>query len=370
MDRSAEIVLSLLREVLHGGTPLALPQEVAWEEVYAFAKAQDVAEVVGKRATAYGLGGGMSDDLAIAWAGLAIKAKGDFERHIHAMACLGHRYETNGLQMLLLKGFGLSVLYPKPHLRLLGDIDIYLTYVDGSHPNPMVPAWQKGDEVIRSLGVKVNDIHEHHTEFKIEGINVENHYDIVNTLTPRSNRWLDQELKRLAEKEWLTVRVEDYDLRLPSPTFNAIFLMRHLGGHFASEKAVLRQLVDWVLLIDHHSDDIDWHYAVSVWRRLGMLSFVRCINSICVRYLGADSRKFHHQLSTDRRRVERVLADIIHPEFHRRPPDGPVLRVIAFKTLRFFANGWKRRMVYKESLIGTFLSGAIAKAKRPRSIGD
>ena len=64
---------------------------------------------------------------------------------------------------------------------------------------------------------------------------------------------------------------------------------------------------------------------------------------------------------------KRVLDEILSPAFSGEQPEG-LLRVVRFKTRRWWANRWKHRLVFDEGLAGAFVRSAWAHLKRPRSI--
>lgn len=68
--------------------------------------------------------------------------------------------------------------------------------------------------------------------------------------------------------------------------------------------------------------------------------------------------------------MKRVIEDILHPEFEGDVPRDNKLSVIVFKTRRFCANGWKRKLVYKEGLLSQFRHGSIAHLRRWDTIED
>ena len=294
------------------------------------------------------------EDLKYEWFGEVFSCEEDYQNYKSAIINLAKFYESIGVRMMLLKGYGLSLNYPIPEHRPTGDIDVYLS------------DWKRGDEEIeKRLGIKVDRSHEHHTVFQFEGFTVENHYDIVNTKEKKSSVALDATLKRLAEGSQRT----DEGIYLPSADFNAIFVIRHLGQHIAGEMVTLRQLLDWGLFIEKHSDAIDWYFVMAYWQEIGISEFARCINRICVDSLGFDVQRFHGELSDNAALSARLLNDILYPEFDGECPQGSFLKEALFKTRRYIANGWKRKLVYKEGLIEAFVTGAFAKLKR-RNVAD
>lgn len=156
---------------------------------------------------------------------------------------------------------------------------------------------------------------------------------------------------------------------LPSPTLNAIFLIRHLGQHFAGSKVTLRQLLDWGFFMQHESDNVDWELVTSTLRRVGIYRFFQQINAICVDYMGFSESSFP-KIEREPALEKRILGDILSPEFGEVKPAGNTFRVIWFKTRRFFANRWKRELVFREGIWRQLWHGSIAHLRRFDTIKD
>lgn len=378
-DSSANILLQLLRIALNNETVSDLPSNIDWQEVINLSFDQGVAEIaVDGLSKVYGVGcmvEGLDlldspelEPLKYEWFGEVFQAEEYYRNCKQAIDNLAKFYQSIGIRMMVLKGYGLSLNYPIPKHRPVGDIDIYLFNENPSTSSGQVqlPAWKRGDEAIEEqLGISVDRSHEHHTVFQFDGFTVENHYDIINTKEKKSSAALDATLKRLAEGAQQT----NEGFCLPSADFNAIFVIRHLGQHIAGERVTLRHLLDWGLFVEKHSGAIDWDFVTAYWKEVGISEFARCINRICVDNLGFNAKWFHGELSDNVALCTRLLNDILHPEFEGDCPQGSFLKEALFKTRRYIANGWKRKLVYKEELVSSFIMGSIAKMKR-RNLKD
>lgn len=292
------------------------------------------------------------------WFGRVVPMERLYQNHFKAIDALSCFYRKYGIKMMLLKGYGLSLYWPKPNHRPAGDMDIYL----GGD-------WRKADKLVsKQLGIKVEDGHEHHTCFFFQGTSVENHYDFVNTKINESAKELEALFKRLATFDKPLAMGEGV-IYLPSPTLNAIFLMRHLGQHFAGSKVTLRQLLDWGFFMQHESDNVDWELVASTLKKVGIYRFFQQINAICVDYLGFSESSFP-KIEREPALEKRILGDILSPEFGEVKPAGNTFRVVWFKTRRFFANRWKRELVFREGIWRQLWHGSIAHLKRYKTITD
>ena len=222
-----------------------------------------------------------------------------------------------------------------------------------------LPAWRRGDEVIRRRGIAIDYSHHHHSVFNWNGphslrqaqgklgsgqVMVENHYDIENRYADKNGRMLDDLLKELAGKGRKEVEVDGVKLYFPSPTFNGIFLVKHSASHFAGDHITLRHLLDWALFVDKQWKEIDWPFVTDWLSRLGLLKFFACMNALSIDCLGIPAEKFP-VLERDAELEKRVLEDILHPTFDEKGSG------FLFKLRRLKANMWKRNLVASEALV-------------------
>ena len=293
------------------------------------------------------------------WLGQVMAYERLYAKHEKAMIDLARLYASKGICMMVLKGYGLSLDWPAPSHRSVGDLDIY-----------NFGKWQEADALVEEkCGIKVDDGHEHHTVFNFKGVAVENHYDFINTKAHHDAPKIEARLKALAEIGCKEIEVQGARIYLPSADFNAIFLVRHMGQHFAGEHLNLRQVLDWGFFVRAHHKEVDWNKAIAVLKEIGLYTFFSQINAVCVDCLGFDETIFP---SVERKKVleERILADILHPEFAEEKPSSGLLSILAFKFRRWWHNRWKHPLVYKEWLLPMFLTLLWSHLRRYKTIKD
>lgn len=262
-----------------------------------------------------------------------------YRQHEQAVGNLARFYAQHDIPMMLLKGHGLSLNYPQPALRPCGDIDIYL-----------FGKWREADRAIQcEKGIAVSSEHEHHTTFDWEDISVENHYDFVNTLTRRSNRKLEAELKQLAQDRSHTLEIEGQAIYLPSPNLNALFLLRHLALHFSSVGMSLRQILDWSFFVEKHGTQVDWSWLVDRARHYNMHRFLSCIDRISVEHFGFSPSIFP-VLESSTTLNEKVLEDILL--YHGMTLDEPFLQ----KMKRWASRSWQYDICFSDSRLSYLLT--------------
>jgi len=295
-------------------------------------------------------------DSLMEWYGQVEMQKAEYGQYVEAIASLAKEYSGSGpstgsgepIDTMLLKGYGLSLNWPVPEHRPVGDID---TYHFGR--------WREADELIKGKGIGIDYSHHHHSVFEWRGFAVENHYDIVNRYASVSGRREDDLLKELASRECRVVDVDGAKVLLPSATFNGIFLLTHAASHFAGDHITLRHLLDWAFFVDKEWQEIDWDLVVSWARKLGLLRFLGCLNGLCVGQLGLEAGKYP-SMERDVALEQRVMEDILQPTFSKKGSG------FVFKLRRLRANRWKRDLVAAEPFVPRMVRLAWSHLRGPK----
>lgn len=194
-------------------------------------------------------------ELLLQWIGNTLQSyEYRYEMYRRAIAELAEWHNSNGYKMMVLKGYGCSINWPKPYHRPCGDIDI----------------WQFGKQkeadkaLAKDKGIKIDNSHQHHTVFYWRDFMVENHYDFINVYHHKSSAEVEKILKRLGEDDSHFVNVYGEKVYLPSPNLHALFLLRHAMSEFASSCINVRQVLDWAFFVEKNGKDVDWDWLLGV----------------------------------------------------------------------------------------------------------
>lgn len=362
-----DLFLSLVRLGIGRTDSLDFKDKVDWGQLKALADQHGLSAVVldglntvqGERLMVQG---SMPQMLRLQWIGEVMQSyEQRYVQYEKAIVSLAGWYTQHGYKMMALKGYACSLDWPNPKHRPCGDIDI----------------WQFGKQkeadavLAKEKGVKIDTSHHHHTVFEWDGFSVENHYDFINVHHHKSNVEFETILKQLGEDDSYAVEVNGDTstgsaVYLPSPNLHALFLLKHLMMHFASEGIMLRQVVDWGFFVEKHGKDVDWNCVLKVLDRFRMHQMFNIINAICVGDLGFDVAYFP-TAQFDPNLKDKVLKEILAPEYSNHTPSGFIRRVI-FKIRRWMANVWKHQLCYKDSLWSAFWSGVWNHLLKPSSI--
>ncbi len=356
-DKTDKLLLSLLRQALWGTEDNCDGSGVEWNSAYDLASQHGVLAVTWDAVTKLGLQTAMPLETKISWAYNTQQTEANFRRQVAVIEKLARLYSRHGIEMTLLKGYGLSLYWPVPCHRPCGDVDIWLA-----------GRYKEGDALVKTeWGVGIDYSHHHHTVFIVDGVMVENHYDFVNVHAHGSSRTMERELRRMAASGSERISVGDEYVSLPSPTMTVMFMLRHAASHFAADRILLRHLIDWTVFIDRRADEIDWKEIGRVAAEVGMSRFMHCINAVSVHCLGLDERKIPEP-AVEAGLVARVAADIMHPEFSETRPQVGFVRTIAFKIKRWQRNRWKQKLVYDENTLVAFVRSVWSHLLKPGSI--
>lgn len=357
MLSSKETFLSLVKLGIGNANTALIPENVDWKELEALAAKQGLSAVLIDGIEKLPEPKRPPKAILLQWIGEILHGyEYRYDAYKKAIAEMAGFYNQHGLKMMVLKGFACSQNWPKPNHRPCGDIDI----------------WQFGKQkeadalLSKEKGIEIDKSHHHHTVFNWRSFVVENHYDFIDVHHRKSSPKLETILKDLGTDDTYFITVYDEEVYLPSTNLHALFLLRHSMEHFAAAELTIRQLLDWAFFVKKNHNEIDWTWLTGILETFGMLPAYNIFNAICVEDLGFES-SFFHQVQFSPSLKDRVLNDILSPEFSEKQPELFISRVL-FKFRRWRANGWKHRLCYNESLWSAFWSGVWAKLLKPASI--
>ena len=361
MNETTTLLFTLLRAALHPEREEAwpLPSQPDWPALYRLATEQGVLAIVWDGMVRLINEGVLSAEqqpprmLKLQWAVNVDQIERLYKKQERALHHLAAFYREQDIRMMVLKGYGLSLLYPHPAHRPCGDIDIWL-----------YGEQERADKLLRQrYQIAIDEEKHHHTVFTFEGVMVENHYDFLNVHAHRSNRLIEAELHRLAQADApATAEAVVY----PSPDFNALFLIRHAAAHFAAAEIGLRHVIDWMVFVQRETARIDWPKLERMARAMNMHRFLYAMQAIAVDYLGLEPDSvppFPRDLALE----QRVLLDVLSPEFAEEYTNRGFVKGLWVRMRRWWANRWKHRIVYREGLVSTFFVQLWSHLLKPKS---
>lgn len=177
------------------------------------------------------------------------------ERYEHQKEILAEMVEIcnqNGIRLLLLKGIGLSELYPNAHSRPSGDLDVFF-FED----------YEKGNML---FGDGVNTFYNKHASFDYKGVHIENHKTLVDT-----DNDFERNICTYLHAGLTNVCVATGGFYTLNPLSNLIYLITHTLRHFDPYKAVpLRNIIDIYMYMRHYQYALPTEQCHQMLSKLGL----------------------------------------------------------------------------------------------------
>ena len=231
-------------------------------------------------------------------------------------------FSEHGVDTYILKGDSICACYPQPQLRSYVDVDIY----QGRQ-------WEQGDKLVEEhLGVKICRDHHHHTTYTIDKVKFENHYHLLNHYKYFSNRRYEREMLQY----------------FGTPTFDALFLIRHSSCHFAVNRVTLRIFCDWMMFVRKHEGDVEWPIVLDFCQRYNMHRFLGAVMALI-------EDNFHYTFaslprSNDADLEQRILEDVFSAGNNAKES----------RLSKFFRNRWKLGITFTEGPFVAFLQRIVS----------
>ena len=367
MTAEQQALVSLLSAGLGNDGNCEIPAHVDWEQVMLLAQMQGVESValdgverLKANTNQTNQTNNLSQGILLQWIGAVTQQEQSYHRQEKLMKELAAFYQKHGIRMMVIKGWGLSLNYPKPEHRHCSDLDIYL-----------FGEQERADQLLHDeQGIEIDNSHHHHSVFDYKGLSVENHYDFLNVYSHLSTRKVEKRLKKLATTNHTNdtnkkSHTDGTDIVLPSADFNALFILRHTAAHFAGSAMNIRQVIDWGTFVKKHHAEVDWDGLLPFIKELNMDQFYDAQNYICYHYLGFDKSLF--PMIGEAEYGERVFQDIFDSE-NTKPKEKGTVRFIRSRFQKWWNNRWKHHIVYPEGLFTTFCIQVVAHLMKPATL--
>lgn len=252
--------------------------DTEWKEVYNISFKQTVMGITYDGITKLPIEYRPNKKLLLQWGLFTIKIEQNNLLINTILAEVFKYYKDQGLSPILLKGQGMGQYYPNPKHRQPGDIDIYFnSYEEYQQANHIVSKWD---------GVVLDEETTKHQSFNYKNVTIENHHTYFEFYNEMNIRAWKRVMKYLPLCDNEFFQFEECKVVVPSPQMNAVYIFLHLFHHFLTIGVGLRQVCDWMCLLNAHSENIDSCLFERAINDLPIKRGVRALKYIAVNYLG------------------------------------------------------------------------------------
>ncbi len=222
----------------------------------------------------------------------------------------------NGIETVLLKGYGLSLLYPKTEMREYGDIDLYVgeenydrtvALIRKTYPQTY---WFSEEHVSHHFLMQLDENCDLVAEFHNMAMDLPGMKKAEQAFTAFTLR----ELQSVR-----TISLDGIDIAVPSVRFNAVYVFIHAWHHFSGNGVGMRQLADWMLCLHELAQTLSAeekqayaHDLDRLLRRMSMLQIWQTFGCVIVRHLGLPKEEFLLYNASQERRGERLYRQLLH----------------------------------------------------------
>ena len=191
--------------------------------------------------------------------------------------------QKNRIRSCILKGSSVSMNYPNPLGRTMGDIDILVDEYN----------YEKASLLFVSKEKFENNKHDFHVSFQYKNVDVEIHKQV----TRYNDGSVYQTLFDDCMKQIKFKKCDEFDIPVLSEKHQAISLLTHMIRHFSENKFVFRMFCDWVCFADSISEK-SWHKDVYPFiEEAGLSLYADALNKSSMIYLGFDMQaKLVHEI--------------------------------------------------------------------------
>ena len=203
--------------------------------------------------------------LKLQWIGCAIQLERRNELTNLRAKELTDFFSSGGYRSCVLKGQGVSLLYPNPKRRHCGDIDLW---IEGERDDIVA--------FVRSKGINIYDVHlVHATADFFKDVAVEIHFRPSWMYNPFLDKRLQSFFTSQASEQFSQFD-ETVGFAYPTIYFNLVHSMVHINRHIFEGGIGLRQLMDYYFILKHSSSE-ERSAAYDVLCSVGLTKFVAAV---------------------------------------------------------------------------------------------
>ena len=213
----------------------------------------------------------------------AYSAPMQYYQKIAALRQILKYLKEKNINYYVLKGVGLSTMYPKEEMRSFGDIDLYIPKQDDV---------EKTHLIFTKLGCDVEkSFADHHIVYIYRTTNVVCEVEVHWKMTADFNNGvLDEKLesiyRQLDGDQYMTVKPMQLEVHILPPTYNALHLLAHMLQHLMRAGFGLKLFCDWTVFWQKHGKDVDSEQFLEWIKDLHIENFLYVVTTVCCKYFG------------------------------------------------------------------------------------
>lgn len=274
MNKTQDYLVKLLDSAIHGNKiNFNIDENIQWDKLLDEARAHKVESLVYSAIDRKSLEHIDNKELLDLWKRETFLSGVNQLNHINNVSEFLAEFNKENIQVIVLKGIVIRNLYPKPELRTMCDADILVKNKDDLN---------RVKNVLLNLGYKESVSSDKDLCFRRGITYVEVHWSIAN-----EKNFLN--IEKFEEEIWknsVNVKVGNASALSMCDEDLILHLCMHMAAHIKYSGFGIRQLCDFVLIVEEKGDLIDWSIFKSKLERHGIYKFIISIFEICNKLFG------------------------------------------------------------------------------------
>ena len=287
-----------------------ISQAIDWNNFFVWAKQQSIVGIIlegiqktDKEALNIPLG------VLMKWIGYVNQIENrNRQLNIRCTEIVDH-FKAKGFESCILKGQGISTMYPNPLLRTPGDIDLWLrSEIKDSRNNRI----REIISSVRQVNPHGRAIYHHIDYGNFKGVDVEVHYrpTFMNNLivNSRLQQWMkDHEDEQFCNQ--IVLPGQEKCVSVPTWEFNVVFQLSHIYRHVIQRGIGLRQMIDYYYLLRSNTNRTNDTNIRDTLRNLGLEKIAGAVMWVLNEVLGLEES--YLVVPKDEKRGKVLLAEIL-----------------------------------------------------------
>jgi hypothetical protein len=300
MDKKQQRLVELLSSAIHNQEfDVNMNDSIDWNYIFEEAVAHQVHTLLYPVISNLGSGYGPDAPLMKRWHTATILFTITQFQHIQQISEVFHKFNSEHIPVIALKGLIIRECYPEPELRTMGDADILI------HKEDM----EKVDQLLIELGYVKGE-----ASFKHTGYN----HAIFPSIEVHLSLMDDDKFsysKDFTESVWnnaVDTQINGVNALTLSPEDQVLHLILHMANHMKSSGFGLRQICDLTLFVKKNLNQINWLIISEKVERYMITQFTYTIFAVCYRLFQLKIPDlFNKQSIVNSPYIDELISDIL-----------------------------------------------------------
>lgn len=201
------------------------------------------------------------------------------QKNLQVQSTILDTLEKANIPCVVIKGSTVSVNYPEPMLRTLGDIDILVNVEDYEKTIELLC----GDEYENEAA----EDHQFHYKYTIQGVAVEIHKHVTEYTNDEYGKKIEAFMSNALNKT-VTKQIDEFSFPSLTNEYQAATLLLHTQRHFFENRLPIRMLCDWAMFVKNVEAE-EWDEVVYPFiAEMGLGPICDALTAVCNTYLGTE----------------------------------------------------------------------------------